>query len=159
MPLAPGLPANGRNKVEVRKGRRMRKVTAAIMEENGKVFIAKRKGGRHLSGKWEFPGGKMENGETPEEALRRELDEELGIVVEVGELLCSVRFTVGSAEYELLAFRATRVSGEPILREHEDARWVAPSGLFSYDLANSDRKVAESVFGQGTGGGGSNRSP
>jgi mutator protein MutT len=125
----------------------MRIVTAAIMEERGRIFIARRKEGKNLSGKWEFPGGKMERGETPEEALTRELEEELGLRVAVGELLCSVRFRSGTADYELHAYRVTRSSGAPVLREHDEARWVLPSRLLFYDLAESDRRVVERLFG------------
>jgi 8-oxo-dGTP diphosphatase len=126
----------------------MQRVTAAIMEENGRVFIARRRGGKHLAGKWEFPGGKIELGETPEQCLERELIEELNVRVSVGELLCSVRFQSEPVELELMAFRVTRLSGEPMLREHDDARWVKPSELLSYDLAGSDRKVVVKLFGE-----------
>jgi 8-oxo-dGTP diphosphatase len=125
----------------------MQRVTAAIMEENGRIFIARRGPGRHLSGKWEFPGGKIEPGDTPEQSLKRELVEELGIEVRVGELLCSVRFRGSSVDLELFAFRVTERSGDPVLHEHEESRWVPPSELLSYDLADSDRKIVERLYG------------
>jgi 8-oxo-dGTP diphosphatase len=125
----------------------MLRVTAAIMEEEGRIFIARRSSGKHLAGKWEFPGGKIEPGETPEQSLERELVEELDLRVAVGNLLCSVRYTDGSVDLELMAFAVTRVAGDPVLREHDRAQWVAPSELFSYDLAGSDRKVIEKLFG------------
>ncbi len=124
----------------------MLRVTAAIMEENGRIFIAKRGPGKHLAGKWEFPGGKIEPGETPEQALARELAEELGIRVLVGELLCSVRYRSAAVNLELLAFRVTGRSAEPVLREHQESRWVAPPELLSFDMAESDRKIAERLF-------------
>ena len=124
----------------------IQRVTAAVMEENGRIFIARRRSGKHLAGKWEFPGGKIEPGETPEQSLSRELAEELDLRVEVGRLLCSVRYTEGSVDLELMAFAVTRVSGDPVLREHDRAQWVEPSELFSFDLAGSDRKVAEELF-------------
>jgi 8-oxo-dGTP diphosphatase len=124
----------------------MQRVTAAIIEENGKVFIAKRRAGKNLAGKWEFPGGKIEPGETPEEALARELSEEMDLRVSVGEFLCRAYFESGPIKLELLAYRVTRVSGEPVLREHDEARWVKPSELLSYDLAESDRRVIEELF-------------
>jgi 8-oxo-dGTP diphosphatase len=125
----------------------MQRVTAAIMEEKGRIFIARRGPGKHLAGKWEFPGGKIEPGETPEQSLARELVEELGINVRVGERLCSVRYLGGSVNLELLAFRVTERSGEPVLHEHEESRWVSPSELLSYDLAESDRKIVERLYG------------
>jgi 8-oxo-dGTP diphosphatase len=124
----------------------MQRVTAAVMEEKGRIFIAKRREGKHLAGKWEFPGGKIEPGETPEQSLARELMEELDLYVSVGELLCSVRFQSGPIDLELMVYSVTRRSGEPVLREHDDARWVEPSELFSFDLAGSDRIVVERLF-------------
>ncbi len=128
------------------KERVMQRVTAAIMEENGRIFIAKRGPGKHLAGKWEFPGGKIEPGETPEQSLARELAEELGIRVLVGEFLCSVRYRSAAVSLELLAFRVTGRSGEPVLHEHQESRWVAPSELLSFDMAESDRKIVERLF-------------
>ncbi len=125
----------------------MQRVTAAIIEEGGKIFIARRREGKNLAGKWEFPGGKIEPGETPEESLARELAEELDLRVSVGELLCRVFFESGQISLELLTYRVKRLSGEPVLREHDDARWVEPAELGSYDLADSDRKVVDEVFG------------
>ena len=125
----------------------MRTVTAAVWEEEGRIFIARRKAGKNLSGKWEFPGGKIEPGETPQEALKREIMEELSMTIEVGELLCRVFFQEGPIDLELLAYRVRRVSGEPVLSEHDMMRWVSPGELGSFDLAESDRKVVERIFG------------
>ena len=70
----------------------MQKVTAAVIEKDGKILIARRKRDDSQAGKWEFPGGKLEAGETPEACLKRELREELGIETEVGAFFCSSRF-------------------------------------------------------------------
>ena len=123
------------------------KVTAAVIEEKGKVLIARRKPGRHMGGKWEFPGGKVEPGETPEESLERELQEELAIQVRIGELLCSAFYEGDGVSLELLVYRVERVRGEPALIEHQDIRWVRPEELAVFDLADSDRKVVESLYG------------
>ncbi len=123
------------------------KVTAALIEENGRVLIGKRKPGRHMGGKWEFPGGKIEPGETPEESLERELAEELAIRVEIRELLCSAFYEGDGVSLELLVYRVERVGGEPALIEHQDIRWVTPQELALFDLADSDRKVAETIYG------------
>jgi 8-oxo-dGTP diphosphatase len=125
----------------------MVRVTAAILQEDGKVFIARRKGGKNLAGKWEFPGGKIEAGETPEDSLVRELAEELDMRVSVGSFLCRTTFTEGPIDLELLAYRVTRLGGGPVLREHDAAAWVEPSALPTYDLADSDRRVVEKLFG------------
>jgi len=129
-----------------------RLVTAAIIEEEGRVFVARRGPGRHLEGRWEFPGGKVEPGETPEQALARELAEELGIVGEVGEFLCSAIYEGTEPPLELLAYRVRRGPGAIELREHTEARWVAPAELAGMDLPPSDRLVVERLYGTETGG-------
>jgi 8-oxo-dGTP diphosphatase len=128
------------------------RVTAAILEEDGRVFVALRGPGRHLAGKWEFPGGKVEPGETPERALARELAEELGIEVEVGALAATAVYDGREPGLELLAYRVRRTAGTIELREHVEARWVAPGELAGLDLADSDRAVVERVFGTAAGG-------
>jgi 8-oxo-dGTP diphosphatase len=125
----------------------MVRVTAAVLQEGGRVFIARRREGKNLAGKWEFPGGKIEPGETPEEALARELSEELDMRVSVGAFLCRTTFVHGAIDLELLAYAVTRLSGEPVLHEHDASAWVTPSELSSYDLADSDRTIVREVFG------------
>jgi 8-oxo-dGTP diphosphatase len=122
------------------------KVTAGIIEENGMVLIARRKPGKHMGGKWEFPGGKIEPGESPEESLARELDEELSIRAYVGKFLCTTIFEADGVSLELLVYRVDRVEGTPALREHDEIRWVRPEQLTSFDLADSDRLVVEALY-------------
>jgi 8-oxo-dGTP diphosphatase len=129
----------------------LQRVTAAIIEEGGRVFVAKRGPGRHLAGKWEFPGGKIEPGETPEQALGRELAEELGIGCEIVEFMCSAVYEEREVGLELLAYRVRRTQGEIELREHVDARWVLPADLAAMDLPESDRLVVERLYGGKTG--------
>ena len=123
------------------------KVTAAVIEENGKVLIGRRKPGRHMGGKWELPGGKIEPGETPQESLARELLEELAIKVRVGEFLCSASYDGDGVNLELLVYRVERLEGEPALIEHQELCWVRPDELSVFDLADSDRKVVERLYG------------
>ena len=123
------------------------KVTAGILEENGRVLIARRGPGRHMAGKWEFPGGKIEPGETPEQSLARELQEELDVRARVGTFLCRTFFEGDGVSLELLVFRVEGFDGLPVLREHQEIRWVLPCELFSYDLADSDRRVAQALYG------------
>jgi len=122
------------------------RVTAALMQEGGRVLIARRRPGKHMGGKWELPGGKIEPGETPEESLARELAEELGVEVRVGEFLCAAPFERDDVRLELLVYSVERIAGEPALLEHQEIRWVDPSDLPAYDLADSDRTVVERLF-------------
>ena len=121
-------------------------VTAGIIEREGKILVARRRPGKHMGGKWEFPGGKLEPGETPEESLVRELDEELAVRAEVGGFLCSASWEGDGLSLELLVYRVLTLSGEPVLREHQEIRWVEPRALAALDLADSDRKVVETLF-------------
>jgi 8-oxo-dGTP diphosphatase len=140
VPRAEALRAGGRGEVAV-------KVTAGILEENGRVLIARRRPGKHMAGKWEFPGGKVEPGETPEQSLARELLEELDVRARVGPFLCQASFDGDGVSLELLVYRVDGFDGSPVLREHEEIRWVLPQELFSYDLADSDRRVVEALYG------------
>ena len=127
-------------------GNRIR-VTAAVVEKEGKFLLAQRGPGDRLAGKWEFPGGKIEPGETPEGCLAREIREELGIEVQVGDFLCSSRFDYDHASVEILAFRCRWVSGALQHNAHQDLRWVAPETLTELDLAEADRSIARCLFG------------
>lgn len=122
------------------------KVTAAILEWQGRILIAQRGPGDPLAEKWEFPGGKIESGETPEQCLKRELREELNIDADVGELFGSFRYRESVPAIELVAYRATWVAGEICAREHIDCRWVIPSELERYDFAPADRPFVEKLL-------------
>ncbi|UCF99090.1 MAG: (deoxy)nucleoside triphosphate pyrophosphohydrolase [Spirochaetaceae bacterium] len=119
----------------------MRQVTAALVEKNGKILLALRKAGKHMGRKWEFPGGKVDPGEKPEQALRRELSEEFSISAEIGEFLASTRYREKRLDLEILLYRATHLSGGFVLREHEEIRWVDPHEVETFDLVDSDRKL------------------
>lgn len=119
-------------------------VTAAVIERDGLILIAKRKQGKQHIGIWEFPGGTLEEGETYEECLKRELQEELGIVTEVGDLICSSEYSyTPDWTIRLLAFRTTVLSGNFDLNDHEEIRWVRPMDLLSYDFPEADRPIVE----------------
>jgi 8-oxo-dGTP diphosphatase len=118
-------------------------VTAAIIIEEGKVLITRRPpGGRH-PGAWEFPGGKVEPGETPAGCLARELSEELGIVVEVGEKLAVVSHAYSDLAIELLVFDCRITHGHPQDLACSEHAWIGPADLLGYDLLPPDRQVAE----------------
>lgn len=119
-------------------------VTAAIIEQKGKILLSQRKeNGKHPL-KWEFPGGKLELGESPEEGLRREIKEELGFEIEVHKLFWAY------AGYEqegalLLFYRALVKKGEPRIIDCKDFAWASPSRLLSYDLTKGDYMAAKKL--------------
>lgn len=116
------------------------------MEKDGLVLLARRKEGGALAGKWEFPGGKLEPGETPEACLKRELAEEFGVEAEIGAFVASVRFDHRGESMELLAYRARHLSGEFSLNDHSEIVWAAPGELLAYDLAGADIPVARALL-------------
>jgi mutator protein MutT len=123
-------------------------VTAAVIVKDGRILIAKRK--RAYSGYlWEFPGGKMEEGESLEECLKREIEEELGIEIAVGDHLCSVRHQLNcQSAIKLYAYRATHVKGDIRLRDHDEVRWVTVKELAQYDFPEPDRYIASVLIDQ-----------
>jgi len=126
----------------VRANPQPRQVTAALFEREGRVLLARRRPGRHMGSLWEFPGGKVDPGESAEEGLARELREELGVAVRVGDLVGRTRFRVGEEHFELLLYRVQHIGGEFQLREHEEIRWVAREQIEAYELVESDRELA-----------------
>jgi len=105
------------------RGKHLR-VVAGLIRQNGRVLLTQRKPGRHLGLAWEFPGGKVEAGETDEEALRREMREELGVEVTVGTRCFETRHTYGTREMHLLVYRCRLVAGEPKAIDVNAFEWV-----------------------------------
>jgi 8-oxo-dGTP diphosphatase len=122
-------------------------VTAAIIEKAGAILLARRKEGGSMGGKWELPGGKLEPGESPADGLERELREELGVDAQVGELMGTTTFRNGPKTYRLLAYRVSVSPTTPQALEHAELRWVEPTELASYDLADSDRSLLRKISG------------
>ena len=121
-------------------------VTAGVIEKDGLILIGKRKRGKRFAGNWEFPGGTLEKGETPEQCLKRELQEELSIEVEVGELFCSSIFAYTSEwTVKLLAYRVTLISGVFNLNDHDEIRWVKPADLVNYNFPEADKPIVEKL--------------
>ena len=114
------------------------RVTAAILINDEKIIIAKRKSTGKLPNKWEFPGGKIENDETPEQCLKRELKEEFDIDVSVGEYLGSSIYHYDHISIELLAYRTFWKGGNIRLKDHDDFAWVSLEQLGEYDFAPAD---------------------
>jgi mutator protein MutT len=119
-------------------------VTAAILKKDGKILLARRAPNKHLAGKWEFPGGKIEAGESPEQCLARELGEEFEIVAKIGDFVCESIFHYPEANrtIRLLAYEVAYVSGDFHLSDHDKIEWSAPELLTSYDLAPADIPIA-----------------
>lgn len=123
----------------------MKDVTAAVIFKDGKVFIARRAPGENSAGGWEFPGGKIEKGETPQECLKRELYEELGIKTEIGEFVAESIYEYPKGAIRLLAYRAEITDGEMRLSVHDAFRWVPANELHEYGLLPADVPVADKL--------------
>ena len=118
-------------------------VVGAVLINEDRVFAAKRGPGKSMAGYWEFPGGKVEADETPEEALARELREELKIDVTVGEFIVTATHEAGTAVIELSTYLCTIIEGVPILTEHEEFRWLPVSELSDVEWAPADIPTVE----------------
>lgn len=120
-------------------------VTAAIITNEDKILITQRAKADKLSLKWEFPGGKIEKGETPEACLKREIMEELNLDIDVLEYMGSTIYKYETGEINLIAYKAIIISGEIKLNVHNDARWVTTDELESYDLAPADIEIIKLI--------------
>jgi mutator protein MutT len=113
-------------------------VTAAIIEKNGLILAARRKPGVHLAGYWEFPGGKLEDGETSEECLARELWEEFGIQCAVGDFFGESIYDYGTKVIRLLGYRVLHLHGTFKCRDHDRISWLPAGELLSLIWAPAD---------------------
>lgn len=127
----------------------MKTVAAAILVENGRVLIARRRSTDPLAGKWEFPGGTLEEGEKPEDCLRREMKEEFDIDVSVGDCLGESIYPYPHGAVRLLAYATRWRKGQLNMKAHDAYRWVSPQHLDRYDLAPADIPLARKVMNQG----------
>ena len=120
---------------------RMRAVVAALILRGKEVFICQRKAGTAMGLQWEFPGGKIESGETPEEALRRELEEELGIQAKIGPFIAEVQHNYrNGGSIHLRFFAVHHFEGKFQNRVFEDMRWAELQDLPAYNFLAADRK-------------------
>ena len=113
-------------------------VTAAILVKDDKVLIARRKPGGKLPDQWEFPGGKVEAGESARECLRREMREEFGIEVQVDDFLGESVYHYPHGSIKLLAYRANWQAGNLVLNDHADYAWVKCDQLHEFDFTPAD---------------------
>lgn len=123
-------------------------VVGAVLVGDGLVLAAQRGPGMSMAGMWEFPGGKIEPGETPEASLARELFEELGIRVEVGKHIVTTSHEYDFGIVNLSTYYCTLVSGTPTISEHAEIRWVSPADLGKLEWAPADVEAVELVTEQ-----------
>jgi len=121
----------------------MKLVTAAIIQNEDKYFIARRGPSEKLSGYWEFPGGKVEDGESLSDCLQRELKEELGISSKIGAILITTDYVYEHGHIQLVAMAAEIVGGEFNLTVHDQYDWLSPSEILKLNLAPADVPVAK----------------
>ena len=121
---------------------KMIRVTAAIIESENKILIAQRKAKDNLfGGLWEFPGGKIEDGETPKECMARELKEELEIEVEVGTLITSTKHRYPNGIFELLVYKVEHISGNFILNDHDEVKWITIDEISKFDFPPANTPI------------------
>lgn len=121
-------------------------VVAAVIMKEGKVFATQRGYGEFKDG-WEFPGGKVEAGESPEEALRREIREELEVEVNVGDLIDTIEYDYPTFHLSMKCYACTIAGGSPHLLEHEAARWLSADQLDSVAWLPADITLIPKIAG------------
>lgn len=123
------------------------KVVAAIIRRKDKIFATQR-GYGEFKGGWEFPGGKVEDGETSESALIREIKEELDTIISVGEKVYCVEYDYPTFHLSMDCFWAEIVSGELTLKEHQDAKWLLKEELDSVEWLPADLELIQEIKGK-----------
>ena len=126
----------------------MLNVVAAMIRSDGRFLICQRPEGKANALGWEFPGGKVEAGETPEEALVREIREELGFEIAVGRAISTVEHVYPHAAIRLTLYEATVKDGEPKCLEHADMTWILPEEAARYTFCAADAELIRKIFGR-----------
>ena len=120
------------------------RVSAAVIHRDGKIFATKRGYGEY-KGKWEFPGGKREEGESGEEALYREIKEELDSKVKIEKLICTTDYDYPTFHLTMDVYLSTLIEGKLTLLEHEDAKWVSLDSIDNLDWLPADWSVIDEI--------------
>lgn len=123
----------------------MTKVVAALIWDGDRFMICQRPAHKARGLLWEFVGGKIEPGESGEQALVRECREELDVTVEVGPVFMEVRHEYPDITVHLTLFNATIAEGEPKLLEHQDLRWITPAEISQYAFCPADEEILEKI--------------
>lgn len=121
-------------------------VVAGFIRRNDQVLIGKRPETHSLAGQWEFPGGKIESGESPEQALYRELSEELGIEAEIGELKLACTHSYVDVGILILFYEVLYWKGEPKLNHHVEIEWINPLELSKRNIPEANRKLLDKIY-------------
>lgn len=119
-------------------------VVAAIIRDGNRIFATQRGYGEFKDG-WEFPGGKVEEGETPQEALKREIEEELETEIEVGDYLTTIEYDYPKFHLSMKCYWAKIVEGKPVLLEHEAAKWLTKDTIDSVEWLPADISIIDKV--------------
>ncbi len=120
-------------------------VAAVIVNEKNEIFCARRKNEGPLALKWEFPGGKIEKGESLTEALVREIEEEFSTKIKVNDFIMTVKHQYETFHITMHAFFATVINGDLVLNEHTDFKWLKNEELFSLDWAEADIPIVKAL--------------
>lgn len=124
----------------------MIEVTAALIRSGNRILIARRPSQDELAGLWEFPGGKLEAGESPEECLAREIQEELAITISVGEFFADTIYKYPDKVVHLMAYWADWTEGELKPHVHDGLVWSSSAELREYIFAPADRPIVEKLM-------------
>ena len=125
------------------------KVVAAVISQKNKILIARRKKGKHLELKWEYPGGKLENYEKEDDALKRELKEEFSIEASIGKYLTESFYEYDSININLKAYLVDSFSGDFKLADHDKIEWIKIEDIKKYDFAPADIPINDYLLENG----------
>ncbi len=121
-------------------------VVTGLIKKGDKVLVGQRPEGHSLAGQWEFPGGKIELNEKPPAALKRELEEELGIEAEIGELKLTSTHSYGDVAILLVFYEVLYWKGEPKTVHHTQIKWIDPEDLRTMDIPDANREILDDLL-------------